>query len=234
MGTIRADSNRLVNATAGEGVSVITISGNATLTADENGQITVNGNTYPAGSKLVVNSAATVTISGEHPVTLSAVEANGNLTILDPAGMTRIDSINVVGNLILGNNPNLFAGSVGNITASGSVTLGSSNASYYFTGTVTGDLAATGGVTIYNSGVLGTESAGNTISSATGSISITNGAGHTIYSNVVNNSATSTTSITNNGNPMSGAIIHNGTGALTLSGKRSAVSTPAAFPLPRP
>ncbi len=219
VGTIRADSNRLVNATAGEGVSVITISGNATLTADENGQITVNGNTYPAGSKLVVNSAATVTISGEHPVTLSAVEANGNLTILDPAGMTRIDSINVVGNLILGNNPNLFAGSVGNITASGSVTLGSSNASYYFTGTVTGDLAATGGVTIYNSGVLGTESAGNTISSATGSISITNGAGHTIYSNVVNNSATSTTSITNNGNPMSGAIIHNGTGALTLSGQ---------------
>ena len=226
VGTVNATTNKLVKADDTAGTGVITVAGSVTLTADENGTITADGKTYAAGSKLVLTKEGTVTFSGDYPVQLSSIESNGKLTLLDAGGKAEIGVINTVGDVILGN-ATVFAGAItGDVTATGSLTVGTS--SVYFPGTIGGSLNITNNITIYNSGTIGTEHGNNAISTVTGWISITNGKSGstpitgTIYSDVVNNSAANTTSITNNGTPMAGAICQSGTGNLTLSGTGTA------------
>ena len=233
VGTVNAKTNSLLTAgSAGEGIDVITASGTITISADENGKITVNETEYASISKLVLTAASTVTFSGDNTVKLSAIQASGSLTLLDASGKAEIDAITGTGSVALGNNTVLFKGTVGNITANSTVTVGNSTANYYFQGTVTGNITGTS-VNIYNnSGTIGSEDQDEnrtTITATTGNISVTNQTGATISSNIVNNSATGTTSVNNQGNAMSGDITSNSTGVMTLYGNAKNTDNTAKF-----
>ena len=219
IGTITGSST-LINAYVEEGQDVINVTGNVTITADSDGNITVNDTEYNGGSKLVLTGSGTVTISGENTVKLSSIDATGTLTVLDASGKSEIGSITVSnGELRLGNNTAVFGGKVtGSITASNGVFLGDSNDSYYFTGTVEGNISGSS-VTIRNKGTVGSSEGDTQIVANSDFITMSNAAEGKIYSNIVNNSASKNSNITNNGT-LSGDITQKGTGTLILNGSK--------------
>ena len=218
VGEVTADSNKLVNASGDTG-TVLTASGNVTLSAQQDGSISDGENTYNPGLKLVLTATATVAFEGGCPVQLSSVESNGTVTLTDADGVARIGSINAVSEVKLGLSNESFAGTVtGDITAGSNVYVGYSGA--YFTGKIGGSISGASSVTIYNSGTLG--AAGKSISAGTGSLTLVNGksTGPTgmVLSDVVNKGSTGTMSITNYGTPMAGKIEQKSSGLLTLTG----------------
>ncbi|HIU72111.1 MAG TPA: S-layer homology domain-containing protein [Candidatus Galloscillospira excrementipullorum] len=218
VGEVTADSNKLVNASGDTG-TVLTASGNVTLSAQQDGSISDGENTYNPGLKLVLTATATVAFEGDCPVQLSSVESNGTVTLTDAKGVAKIGSINAVSEVKLGLSNESFAGTVtGDITAGSNVYVGYSGA--YFTGKIGGSISGASSVTIYNSGTLG--AAGKSISAGTGNLTLVNGksTGHTgtVLSDVVNKGSTGTMSITNYGTPMAGKIEQKSSGLLTLTG----------------
>ena len=67
VGEVTADSNKLVNASGDTG-TVLTASGNVTLSAQQDGSISDGENTYNRGLKLVLTATATVAFEGDCPV----------------------------------------------------------------------------------------------------------------------------------------------------------------------
>lgn len=232
VGTITAKTNNLLQtATSGEAGSsnVITANQNITLTANSDGTILVNNDEsmpYPSGSKLVLTANSIVTFSGSNTVTLSEIQTASTLTLLDENGIANIGSIVSTNTVTVGNNSTLFKGEIGTLSG-GSVTVGNSNASYYFQGKITGNITGTG-VTIYNAGVIGSADGNTAVNATAGNLSVTNGirdgadGSIVIYSNLNNNSdgasAIRSISLTNNTNAaFEGNIINNAAGAATLS-----------------
>ncbi len=218
VGEVTADSNKLVNASGDTG-TVLTASGNVTLSAQQDGTISDGENTYNPGLKLVLTATATVAFEGDYPVQLSSVESNGTVTLTDADGVAQIGSINAVSEVKLGLSNESFAGTVtGDITAGSNVYVGYSGA--YFTGKIDGSISGASSVTIYNSGTLG--AAGKSISAGTGNLTLVNGKSTdptgTVLSDVVNKGSTGAMSITNYGTPMAGKIDQKSSGLLTLTG----------------
>lgn len=253
VGTVTAKTNSLLLASAAEAGDVITTSGTFTITADADGNITVSslaGQTFAPNSKLMLTAASNITFDGDNPVALSSVQGSGAMKFYDPDGLAQIGSITSSSSINLGDNTNLFAGTVTGDISGTTVYLGSSSSAptWYFPGTVLGNISASSGCYIYNIGTVGTQ--GSTTITNTGSnLSMTNGisndADHagTIYSDAISDGNATTVSlsnntgslfagsianrtgggvtVTNNGLPMAGDISNDGTALLSLGGSQT-------------
>lgn len=253
VGTVTAKTNSLLLAEAAGTGDVITASGTFTISADADGSMTVStlsGQTFAPNSKLVLTAASNVTFGGENPVALSSVQGTGAQKFYDPEGIATIGSITSNGNVYLGDNTYLFAGTVTGDISGTTVYLGSSSSAptWYFPGKVLGNINATSGCYIYNIGTVGTQ--GSTAITNTGSnLSITNGvsgnaeSAGTIYSDAISDGNATTVSlsnntgslfagsianrtgggvtVTNNGQPMAGDISNDGIGLLSLGGSQT-------------